>query len=62
MPYISASIIVQLMTSIVPKFEQLKKEGESGKRKITQYTRLGTSYDLADAWRNSPKYGVVHAP
>jgi preprotein translocase subunit SecY len=42
MPYISASIIVQLMTSVVPKFEQLKKEGESGKRKITQYTRLGT--------------------
>lgn len=42
MPYISASIIMQLMTSVVPKFEQLKKEGESGKRKITQYTRLGT--------------------
>ncbi|CAC9587863.1 Preprotein translocase secY subunit (TC 3.A.5.1.1) [uncultured Gammaproteobacteria bacterium] len=42
MPYISASIIIQLMTSVVPKFEQLKKEGESGKRKITQYTRLGT--------------------
>jgi len=42
MPYISASIIVQLMTSVVPKLEQLKKEGESGKRKITQYTRYGT--------------------
>ncbi|KXJ49844.1 MAG: preprotein translocase subunit SecY [Cycloclasticus sp.] len=42
MPYISASIIIQLMTSVVPKFEQLKKEGESGKRKITQYTRYFT--------------------
>ncbi len=42
MPYISASIIVQLMTKVVPYFEQLSKEGESGKRKITQYTRYGT--------------------
>lgn len=42
MPYISASIIVQLMTTVVPFFEQLKKEGESGRRKITQYTRYGT--------------------
>lgn len=42
MPYISASIIVQLMTTVVPVFEQLKKEGESGRRKITQYTRYGT--------------------
>ena len=42
MPYISASIIVQLMTTVVPYFEQLKKEGESGRRKITQYTRYGT--------------------
>ena len=42
MPYISASIIVQLMTSVVPKLEQLRKEGESGRRKITQYTRYGT--------------------
>ncbi len=42
MPYISSSIIVQLMTSVVPSLEQLKKEGEAGKRKITQYTRLGT--------------------
>jgi len=42
MPYISASIIVQLMTAVVPKLEQLKKEGESGRRKITQYTRYGT--------------------
>ncbi len=42
MPYISASIIVQLMTSVIPKLEQLKKEGEAGRRKITQYTRYGT--------------------
>ncbi len=42
MPYISASIIVQLMSSIVPSLEALKKEGEQGKRKINQYTRYGT--------------------
>lgn len=42
MPYISASIIVQLMTSMVPSLEKLKKEGESGRRKINQYTRYGT--------------------
>ena len=42
MPYISASIIIQMMSSIVPQLEQLKKEGESGRRKITQYTRYGT--------------------
>ena len=42
MPYISASIIVQLLTSMVPKLEQLKKEGEQGRKKINQYTRYGT--------------------
>ncbi|MDO9598520.1 MAG: preprotein translocase subunit SecY [Azoarcus sp.] len=42
MPYISASIIMQLMTVAVPQFEALKKEGEAGRRKITQYTRYGT--------------------
>lgn len=42
MPYISASIIMQLLTYVVPTFEQLKKEGEAGRRKITQYTRYGT--------------------
>ncbi len=42
MPYISASIIMQLMTYVVPTLESLKKEGESGRRKITQYTRYGT--------------------
>lgn len=41
MPYISASIIMQLMTVVVPSFEQMKKEGESGRRKISQYTRYG---------------------
>lgn len=41
-PYISASIVLQLMTYVVPTLEQLKKEGESGRRKITQYTRYAT--------------------
>ncbi len=44
MPYISASIIVQLMTTVSPHLEALKKEGESGRRKITQYTRYGTLF------------------
>lgn len=42
MPYISASIIIQLLTKVSPKLEQLSKEGAAGKRKITQYTRMGT--------------------
>lgn len=42
MPYISASIIIQLLTKVSPTLEQLNKEGASGKRKITQYTRMGT--------------------
>jgi preprotein translocase subunit SecY len=42
MPYISSSIIMQLMTIAIPTLEQLKKEGEAGRRKITQYTRYGT--------------------
>ena len=42
MPYISSSIIMQLMAIAVPSLEQLKKEGEAGRRKITQYTRYGT--------------------
>ena len=42
MPYISASIIIQLMTSAVPQLQQLRKEGEAGRRKITQYTRYFT--------------------
>ena len=44
MPYISASIIMQLMTIVVPTLESLKKEGQSGQRKITQYTRYGTVF------------------
>jgi preprotein translocase subunit SecY len=42
MPYISASIIMQLLTAVIPYFEKLQKEGEEGRRKITQYTRYGT--------------------
>ncbi len=42
MPYISASIILQLMTIVIPHLEQLSKEGEQGRKKITQYTRYGT--------------------
>jgi preprotein translocase subunit SecY len=44
MPYISASIIVQLLTTVSPQLEALKKEGEAGRRKITQYTRYGTVF------------------
>ncbi|ABL01977.1 protein translocase subunit secY/sec61 alpha [Candidatus Ruthia magnifica str. Cm (Calyptogena magnifica)] len=66
MPYISASIIIQLMTSIVPKLEQLKKEGETGKRKITQYTRIGTvvlaifqSYGISIALQSQSSGGIA---
>lgn len=44
MPYISASIIMQLMSVVVPSLEAIKKEGEAGRRKITQYTRYGTVF------------------
>jgi preprotein translocase subunit SecY len=44
MPYISAAIIMQLMSVVVPSLEAIKKEGESGRRKITQYTRYGTVF------------------
>ena len=51
MPYISASIIVQLLTSMVPALESLKKEGEAGRKKINQYTRYGTVLlALFQAW------------
>mgnify|MGYP000119676947 CR=1 FL=1 len=66
MPYISASIIMQLMSAVTPQLEQLKKEGESGRRKITQYTRYGTvglasfqSVGAAIAFQNQ---GVVINP
>jgi preprotein translocase subunit SecY len=67
MPYISASIIMQLMTHVVPSLESLKKEGEAGRRKITQYTRYGTlllalfqSLGIALALEGSP--GLVIDP
>ena len=67
MPYISASIIMQLMSYVLPFFEQLKKEGEAGRRKITQYTRYGTlalgvfqSWGIAIALQSSP--GLVVNP
>jgi len=44
MPYISASIIMQLLSFVDPRLKQLRKEGEAGKRKITQYTRYGTVF------------------
>jgi len=44
MPYISASIIMQLMSAVIPSLKELKKEGEAGRRKITQYTRYGRWY------------------
>jgi len=44
MPYISASIIIQLLTVVSPQLEQLKKDGEAGRRKIAQYTRYGTLF------------------
>jgi len=67
MPYISASIIMQLLTYVLPTFEALKKEGEAGRRKITQYTRYGTlglalfqSLGIAMALESSA--GLVIAP
>jgi preprotein translocase subunit SecY len=67
MPYISASIIMQLMTYVLPSLEAIKKEGESGRRKITQYTRYGTlllaifqSLSIALALEGSP--GLVLVP
>ncbi|TET70214.1 MAG: preprotein translocase subunit SecY, partial [Candidatus Zixiibacteriota bacterium] len=42
MPYISASIIIQLLSAVLPYFQKLQREGEEGRRKITQYTRYGT--------------------
>ena len=51
MPYISASIIVQLLTAMVPALEQLKKEGEQGRKKINQFTRYGTvALATVQAW------------
>ena len=67
MPYISSSIIIQLLGYVMPAFEQLKKEGESGRRKITQYTRYATvglalfqSFGIALALESSS--GLVMSP
>ncbi|MEM9724815.1 MAG: preprotein translocase subunit SecY [Pseudomonadota bacterium] len=57
MPYISASIIMQLMTTMVPSLEALKKEGESGRKKINQYTRYGTVI-LATLQAYGVAYGI----
>ncbi|MGL4321813.1 MAG: preprotein translocase subunit SecY [Paracoccaceae bacterium] len=66
MPYISASIIVQLLTAMVPALQQLKKEGEQGRKKINQYTRYGTvalaifqSYGLAMSMQGQ---NLAHEP
>lgn len=70
MPYISASIILQLLTAVIPHLERLAKEGEAGRRKITQYTRYGTvalsviqSYFIA-LWLENPAHfqGEVIVP
>jgi len=64
MPYISASIIMQLLTAVIPYFEKLHKEGEEGRRKITQYTRYGTvflsmlqAFGIANFLMNMPTAG-----
>jgi preprotein translocase subunit SecY len=71
MPYISSSIIIQLMTSVVPRLESLKKEGETGRRKINQYTRYVTvilaafqAYGIAVGLEGLSSTGgaVVHDP
>jgi preprotein translocase subunit SecY len=67
MPYISASIIIQLMTTVFPELENLKKEGEAGRKIINQYTRYGTvalallqAYGIAIGLEHSP--GIVISP
>ncbi len=67
MPYISASIVLQIITYVVPSLEQLKKEGEAGQRKISQYTRYGAlglaffqSFGVAAFLENVP--GLVYSP
>jgi preprotein translocase subunit SecY len=67
MPYISASIIMQILTTVVPSLEALKKEGEAGRKKINQYTRYGTvvlaafqAYGIAVGLESQA--GVVHDP
>ena len=66
MPYISASIIMQLFSVVIPSLEQLKKEGESGRRKINQYTRYGTlvlaTFQAIGIAKYLVSYGVVLDP
>jgi preprotein translocase subunit SecY len=66
MPYISASIILQMGTHVIPTLQQLRKEGESGRRKITQYTRYGTvvlaAFQSIAAASALQTQGVVMAP
>jgi preprotein translocase subunit SecY len=66
MPYISASIIVQMMAVVVPQLQALRKEGESGRRKLTSYTRMGTvglaAFQGAGAAVAFQNQGVVIAP
>jgi len=66
-PYISASIVVQMMAAVVPSLQQLRKEGESGRRKLTTYTRIGTvglavfqSFGVASMLQQQT--GVVYTP
>src|SRR6201985_2349559 len=68
MPYISASIIVQLLTAVSPTLETLKKEGEAGRKKLNQYTRFGTvglaavqAYGIAVGLESSQQ-GIVGDP
>ena len=62
MPYISASIIIQLLGAVVPFFQKLQKEGESGRKKINQYTRLGTVViSLLQAWGVSVRLESLNA-
>ena len=68
MPYISASIIMQLLTVVSPQLEQLKKEGEAGRRKMSQYTRYGTlglatgAIACTGGWPGQPGRGLYHRP
>lgn len=66
MPYISASIIVQLLAAMVPQLEQLKKEGEQGRKKLNQYTRYGTvALAIFQAWGIAVSLeagGLAHDP
>ena len=62
MPYISASIIIQLLGAVVPFFQKLQKEGESGRKKINQYTRVGTvGISILQAWGVSVRLNSLNA-